>query len=112
AQPTAPTGLAERSVGGVLVRHRTHRGEARAVDTALLTRVEAKDRPTGIATDILSVGTSRTCDLAALAGLELDIVDDGTDRHALQRHGIAWLHVDGVHRRDDLVASRQTLRSH
>ena len=80
------------------------------MDAALLTRVEAKDRPTGVAADILRIGTGRTRDLTALAGLHLDVVDDGADRHALERHGIARLHVGGAERGDHLVAGAETLR--
>ena len=96
AEPADATGLADRGVGMVLVRDRADRGEARAMHAALLTGVEAEDRPTLVATDILGVGTGRTGDLATLAGLHLDVVHDGADRHALERHGIARLHVDGA----------------
>src|SRR5690606_2264693 len=112
AQPTCTTGLAERGVGVILVRHGADRCKAGAMHAALLARLQAKDRPTLVTTDILGISTSRTGNLAALAGLQLDIVHDRTDRHVLERHRVARLHVDSVHRRDDLVASRQTLRSH
>src|SRR5690606_38598312 len=75
-------------------------------------RVQAQDRPTGIAADILGIRTGRTGDLGTLAGLQLDVVHDGTDRHALERHGVARLHVDGGQGRDDLVTGGETLRRH
>src|SRR5690606_1862318 len=81
AEPTVATGLAERGVGVVLVGHGTDGCKASAMHTTLLTRVQAQDGPTSVTTDVLGIGTSRTSDLAALAGLELDVVDDGTDRH-------------------------------
>src|SRR5215217_736807 len=80
AEPTVATGLAERGVGVVLVGDGTDGCKASAMHTTLFARVEAKDRPTGVTADILGIGTSRTGDLAALAGLELDIVHDRADR--------------------------------
>ena len=46
---------------------------------------------------------------AALADLELDIVDDGADRHVADRHGVARLDVDLI-AGDDLVADGEALR--
>src|SRR5690606_10286657 len=44
AAPARAAGLTVVDVGVVRVRHGTNRSEARAVDDALLTRVEAQDR--------------------------------------------------------------------
>src|SRR5690606_38344629 len=59
AQPAIAAGLADRGVRVIRIGHRTHGRQARAVHEALLARVEAKDRPTGVAAHILSVGTGR-----------------------------------------------------
>src|SRR4051794_22086813 len=79
AEPAIATGLANRGVGMVLVGNRADRREAAAMDAALLARVEAKDRPALVTADILRIRAGGTCDLAALAGLHLDVVDDGAD---------------------------------
>src|SRR5690606_19668908 len=110
AQPAAATGLADRGIGVILVRDRADGREAGAVHAALLARVEAQDRPALVAAHILGIGTGRARDLTALAGLHLDVVDDGADRHALERHRVARLHVDTGERRHHLVAGRETLR--
>src|SRR5207244_6113875 len=53
--------------------------------------------------------TGGTRQLAALAGLGFDIVDDRADRHGAERHGIARLHVDGGSRHYG-IADGETLR--
>jgi hypothetical protein len=93
----------------VRIGDRADGGDAQAADDALLARIQAQDRHALVTADELSVGTGRTRDLAALAGLQLDIVDDGADRHGRKRHRIARLHVDRF-AGDDLVAYGQTLR--
>src|SRR5690606_22691525 len=108
-EPAAAAGLADRGVGVVRVGHRANGREAGAVNAALLTRVEAQDGPTLVATDVLGIGPGGTRDLTALARLHLDVVDDRADRHALERHGVARLHVDLAAGRDHLVAGSKTL---
>ena len=63
-----------------------------------------------VAADDLHIGAGGASDLAALAGLQLDIVDDGADRHLADFHRVAGLHVDLL-AGDDLVARREALRS-
>ena len=77
---------------------------------ALFARIEAQDRPAGIAAHILGVSPGGTRHLPALFGLELDVVDDRADRHLLERHGVARLDVGALHRGDHLVARGKTLR--
>src|SRR5439155_18150741 len=50
-----------------------------------------------------------TRDLTALAGLHLDIVDDGANRHLADLHRVAGLHVDLL-AGDHLVARAEALR--
>src|SRR5262245_30703138 len=76
AEPALAASLAEVDVAVVGVRHGADGGKTRAVHGALLARVEAQDRPALVAADELRIGAGRTRDLAALAGLQLDIVDD------------------------------------
>ena len=83
--------------------------DALAVHQALLARVEANDDIALVAADDLRVGAGRARDLAALAELHLDIVDDRADRHVGERHGVARLHVDLL-AGDHLVADREALR--
>src|SRR5690606_36205844 len=62
-----------------------------------------------VAADELGIGAGGTGDLAALARLELDVVDDGADRHAAEGHGVAGLHIH-LGAGHDLVADSNTLR--
>src|SRR3546814_6947522 len=91
------------------VRHRPDRAHAVAADVALLARAETHDDQAAIPPDNLRIGAGGPGDLAALARLHLDIVDDGADRHLRQFHRIARLHV-GLLARNDRVADAQTLR--
>src|SRR5439155_10114853 len=78
-------------------------------DVALLAGVETDDHHSAIAADDLHISPRGARDLAALAGLHLDIVDDGADRHLADLHRIAGLHVD-LAAGDDLVARGEALR--
>src|SRR5688572_28683889 len=71
AHPTLTTGLADRDVHVVGVRHRADRAHAAAVDQALLARVQAHDDVVAVAADDLRVSAGRARDLATLADLEL-----------------------------------------
>src|SRR3546814_5566939 len=62
-----------------------------AADVALFARAETHDDETAVTTDDLRIGAGRTGDLAALARLHLDIVDDRADRHLRQFHRIAQI---------------------
>src|SRR5687768_2504929 len=94
AHPALAAGFADRDVHVVRVRHRANRRHALTVDQALLGRGEAQDHVVLVTPDNLSVSTGRARKLSALADLELDIVHDGSDRHAADGHGVAWFYVD------------------
>src|SRR5690606_39190269 len=110
AAPAGAARLAAIDVAVLRVRNRADCGEAGTVNDALLARIQPQDRRSLVAADELRIGAGRTRDLSALAGLQLDIVDDRADRHGAQRHRIARLHVDAF-ARNDLVAGSQALRS-
>src|SRR6185437_1253427 len=110
AEPAIAASLADRGVGVVLIGHRADRREARAMHAALLARIEAQDRPTLVAADILGIGAGRAGNLGTLLRLHLDVVHDGADRHALERHRIARLHVGLAQRGHHLVAGGKPLR--
>src|SRR5690606_33333462 len=74
------------------------------------TGVEAQNGHALIAADELGIGASRSCDLTALARLQLDVMNDRANRHGSERHCVARLHVDGI-ACNNLVADSQTLRS-
>src|SRR6201995_4040483 len=76
AEPAGTTGLADRDVHVVRVRHRTDGTAATAVHQALLARVQTQDDVVMIATDQLGVSARGARQLTALADLHLDIVDD------------------------------------
>src|SRR5215813_9546610 len=107
--PALASGLADRNVHIVRVRHRPDGRHAAAVHHALLGRVEAQDDVFAVAADDLGIGAGRARDLPALADLDLDIVHDGADRDAADRHGVARLHVH-VLAGNDRVALREPLR--
>ncbi len=109
AHVTNPTGLAEVLVHVVGVGHRAHRGHAAVEHHAQLARTQTDLGVAGVAADQLGVGASRTGHLGALLGLQLDVVDDGADRHATQRHGVARLHVHAL-TGHNLVARLEALR--
>ncbi|MNL67138.1 hypothetical protein D3C87_1916980 [compost metagenome] len=96
ATPYGTTGLAVVDVAMVRVRHRTDRSKAGARNEALLAGVQPQDRHAGIAADELHVSACRAGDLAALARLHFDVVNDRTNRDVLQRHGVAGLDVDSL----------------
>src|SRR6202020_183666 len=91
AKPTVAAALADRDVHVIRVRHRTDGAGAAAMNQALFARVQADDHIVLVAADDLRIGAGGACELAALADLEFDIVDDGTDRHVAERHHIARL---------------------
>src|SRR4029079_16650585 len=66
ALPTLTSGLADRDVHIVRVRHRADRRQATAVHEALLGRVETQDDVLAVAADDLRVSAGRTRDLPAL----------------------------------------------
>src|SRR3712207_2539251 len=94
AEPAIATGLADRDVHVVRVRHRAHGGEAVTVHETLLARVQANRHVALVAAHDLSVGAGRTRHGAALADLELHIVDDRAHGHVAHRHRVARLDVD------------------
>ena len=79
------------------------------MNQALLAGIQPQDDIFAVAADDLRIGAGGPGDLAALADLDLDIVDDGADRNVRDRHRIARLHVDML-AGDDAVARGQPLR--
>jgi hypothetical protein len=71
AEPAVATGLADRDVHVVRVRHRTHGREALTVHETLLARVQANGHVTLVATHDLGVGAGRAGERAALTDLDL-----------------------------------------
>ena len=109
AQPAVAAGLADADVLLIGIGDRADRRHAFGAHHAHLARGQAQQRKAGVAADELDIGAGGARQLAALARLHLDIVDDGADRHVPQRHGVARLDVDAL-ARDDLVAGLQALR--
>src|SRR5690606_4857618 len=109
AHVTLAAGLAEVLVRMVGVRDRAHRRHAFLADHAKLARREADLRVAAVTANELRVGAGGARQLAALAGLQLDVVDDRADRHARERHRVARLHV-GLGAGDDIVAHGEALR--
>src|SRR5205823_3283893 len=81
AQPAAAACLGEVGVRIVGVRHRADRRHAVGANIALLARVQPDDDHPAVAADDLDISPRRPRDLPALAGLQLDVVDDSADRH-------------------------------
>src|SRR5262249_27921376 len=74
-----------------------------------LARVEAQDRPAGVAADELRIGAGRARKLAAAAGLELDAVHERPHGQRGELHGVAGLYVR-LDARDHAVADGKPLR--
>ena len=104
-----PAGFAENLVHVVLVGHCADRGHAGVQNHAELARPETDLGVAAITAHQLGVGAGGAGHLAALQGLQLDIVDDRADRQTAQRGGVARLHVDLLGS-DDLVTDLQALR--
>src|SRR5436305_795072 len=69
ALPDVAAGLADHFVHVIRVRDGAHRRHAGERDLADFTGIEAEQRVTGIAAEILRIGAGRACDLTALAWL-------------------------------------------
>src|SRR5262245_30125355 len=108
ALPALPASLADRGIHVVGVGDGPYGRHASAMHQALLRRVEPKDHVVLIATDDLRIAAGRARDLTALPDLDLDIVDDGSDRNIGERHGIAGLYV-GVLGRNHGIARGKAL---
>src|SRR6185312_15830016 len=109
AEPAVAPGLADRNVLRIGIGDGADRRHAFGAHHPHLARGEPQQRIARIAADDLRVGAGRACQLAALARLHLDIVDDGADRDVAHRHRVARLHIDPV-ARHHLVAGGETLR--
>src|SRR5262245_37579271 len=81
ALPARATCLADRLVHVVRVRHGADRCHAVGPHAARLAGVETQDGPAGVAANQLAIGPGGARNLATAAGLELDVVHDGADRH-------------------------------
>src|SRR5712664_4662902 len=69
AEPAIATGLADRNIHVIRVRHRSDGPGAAAVNQALLARVQTNNHVILVAADELGVGAGGTRELAALADL-------------------------------------------
>src|SRR5215510_16078831 len=81
ALPALPASLADRGIHVVRVGDGANGRHASAMHQALLRRVEPQDHVVLIASDDLRVAAGRARDLTALPDLDLDIMDDGSDRN-------------------------------
>src|SRR6185312_13766245 len=109
ALPDIAAGLADDLVHVVGIGHRAHRRHAGERYLAHFRGIEPHQGIAGVAAQILGIGAGGAGDLAALARLHFDIVDDGADRQRREWHGIADLDVD-LFARDHAVAHGQALR--
>src|SRR5262249_4033667 len=108
-EPTRTTGLADRDVGVVDVRHLADRRLTIEVDLANLARRHTDLRVVAILRHQRSAGAGRANELAALALAHLDVVDGRAERDVPERHAVARLDVR-VAAREDLVPRLQTIR--
>ena len=89
AHPALDTGLAELAQAVLFVGHFTDGGTAFDVNAAHFTRAHAHLGVHGFARQQRGRSTSRTGDLCACAGLELDAVDGRTDGDIADRQRVA-----------------------
>src|SRR5436190_18491786 len=101
AAPAATAGLAAGDVLMVDIADLADGRPARQRNAAHLTRGQAQDAVALILRDQLDAGARRASHLAALAGLQLDVVDEGARRDVRQRQGVAGLDVGARARLDD-----------
>src|SRR6185369_3183804 len=91
AQPALGAGLAVDAQVVFVVRHFADGGAAVDVHFAALARLQAQQRVDALARGERGRGAGAAHHLAALAGLELDVVHDGADRDVAQLHAVAGL---------------------
>src|SRR5271166_6043310 len=78
--PALAAGLADRNVHVIGIGGCTDGRHAPAMHKALLGGIETQDGVFARSTDDLRISSGRARDLSALAELDLDVVDHGTDR--------------------------------
>src|SRR6202011_4487985 len=88
---TLAPGLADDLVLVIEIAELADRGAADDQDAAHLTRRHAHLRVVAFLGHQLRGAAGRPHELAALSGLQLDVVDDGTERDVQQRQGVAGL---------------------
>src|SRR5690606_4926447 len=87
-QPAHTTSFTVVDVLVIRVGNRTDGGGAFRTHHAQFARRQTQLGVTGVLTDELSVTTRRTGHLAAGTDLQLHVMNNGADRHVLQRHRI------------------------
>ena len=102
-------GLADVNVGVVDIADLTDGREAVHADLAVLTGGEADGCHTVFLSHQLSGDAGGADKLSALAGVELDVVDNGTDGDVCQRQSVARLDI-GCGGGDDRIADAQADR--
>lgn len=84
-----PTGFTDDHVGEVFVADGTHRRHTLTQDVAHLSGRKPQGDIFAVAAHDLSVTAGAAGDLAALTGIHLDVVDQGTDGDVFQLHRVA-----------------------
>src|SRR3954451_14739797 len=100
AHVALPAGLADLDVLVVGVADRADGRAALGPDQAHLARREAERRHVAVLGHELDADAGRAPELAAAAGVELDVVDDRADRHVAQRQRVADRDLGAGARRD------------
>ena len=93
AKPARTARLADLLVHVIRVGHRADRGHALGPHHAQFAGLEFDLRIAGVLADQLRIGARGARDLAAGAGLHLDVVDDRANRDRRHRHGVARLDI-------------------
>ena len=106
---TVTTGLADHDVAVLGVAHDANGGAAGEKDAAKLAGGHAERRIAVVLTHELDGGAGGTSHRGALARLELDVVQQGTDGNLGENRAVARLDVDVLGARDDHVAHVQAL---
>ena len=109
ALPAVAAGLADLDVAVLGVADLAHGGAAGQQHAAHLGRRHAEDGVLALLAHQLDAGAGGTCQSGALAGLQLDGVNQGADGDVGQRQSVAGLDV-GFGARDDHVAHLEALR--
>src|SRR5207247_2046123 len=110
AEPAAAAGLAAGDVAVVDVAHLPDGGATRQQHPAHLAGRQPERRVARVLRDELDARSGGARHLAALAGLQLDVVDERAGRDVLERQGVARLDVGvgaRLHDRPDAQAGRR-----
>lgn len=109
-EPAIATGLPDGDEMVIGIADRSDGCETNRADLAHLATGQLHDSIRNVEADQNGAGSRGADDLSSAAGLQLDVVDAIPDRHMLQTHAVAGLHLRAIGT-DDLIVNLESLGS-